>query len=108
MRTTTSGAEIGFEVSTTHPTWLAGKAPGQIPVRHGSVPARFLLPVIRFLGHHVLTTGTLLCYGADEGAGALGIEKWDDVEVDLSHPALRGVDDVFEGLIGGCSSDVFV
>ena len=57
---------------------------------------------------NVLTTGTLLCYGADEGAGALGIEKWDDVEVDLSHPALRGVDDVFEGLIGGCSSDVFV
>jgi formimidoylglutamate deiminase len=56
---------------------------------------------------NVLTTGTLLCYGADEGAGALGIEKWDDVEVDLSHLALRGVDDIFEGLIGGCSSDVF-
>jgi formimidoylglutamate deiminase len=57
---------------------------------------------------NVLTTGTLLCYGADEGAGALGIEKWDDVEVDLSHLALRDVDDLFEGLIAGCSSDVFV
>jgi formimidoylglutamate deiminase len=57
---------------------------------------------------NVLSTSTLLCYGADEGGGALGIDEWDDVEVDLSHLALRGVDDVFEGLIAGCSSDVFV
>jgi formimidoylglutamate deiminase len=56
----------------------------------------------------VLSTSTLLCYGADEGAGALGLEEWDDVEVDLGHPSLRGVDDVFEGLIAGCSADVFV
>ncbi len=53
-----SGAEIAFELSKTHPTWVAGRVPGQIPVRHGSVLARFLLPVIRFLGHRVLTTGT--------------------------------------------------
>ncbi len=53
-----SGAEIAIEVAKTHPTWVAGKVPGQFPVRHGSVPARFLLPVIRFIGHHVLTTGT--------------------------------------------------
>jgi formimidoylglutamate deiminase len=57
---------------------------------------------------NVLTTDTLLCYGADEGAGALGIERWDEVEVDLSHRSLRGVDNVFEGLIAGCSSEVFV
>ena len=57
---------------------------------------------------NVLSTSTLLCYGADEGAGALGLEKWDDVEVDLGHPSLRGVEDVFEGLIAGCSADVFV
>jgi formimidoylglutamate deiminase len=57
---------------------------------------------------NVLSTSTLLCYGADEGAGALGLEEWDDVEVDLGHPSLRGVDDVFEGLIAGCGADVFV
>ena len=55
----------------------------------------------------VLSTGTLLCYGADEGAGALGLEEWDDVEVDLGHPSLRGVEDVFEALVAGCCADVF-
>ena len=57
---------------------------------------------------NVISTETLLCFGADEGAGALGLEQWDDVEVDLAHPSLRGVEDVFEGLIAGCSADVFV
>jgi formimidoylglutamate deiminase len=57
---------------------------------------------------NVIPSGTLLCFGADEGAGALGLERWDDVEVDLSHPSLRGVEDVFEGLIAGCAADVFV
>jgi formimidoylglutamate deiminase len=56
----------------------------------------------------VLTTDTLLSYGADEGAGALGLDEWDDVEVDLAHPSLREVEDVFEGLISGCSADVFI
>jgi formimidoylglutamate deiminase len=56
---------------------------------------------------NVISTETLLCFGADEGAGALGIEEWDDVNVNLAHPSLRGVEDVFEGLIDGCSADVF-
>jgi formimidoylglutamate deiminase len=57
---------------------------------------------------NVISTGTLLCFGADEGAGALGLEEWDDAEVDLGHPSLRGVEDVFEGLVTGCSADVFI
>ena len=57
---------------------------------------------------NVISTETLLCFGADEGAGALGIETWDDIEVDLAHRSLRGVEDVFEGLIAGCAADVFV
>jgi len=57
---------------------------------------------------NVISTETLLCFGADEGAGALGLEHWDDVEVDLDHPSLRGVENVFEGLVAGCSADVFV
>ena len=56
----------------------------------------------------VISTETLLCFGADEGAGSLGIEEWDDVVVDLAHPSLRGVEDVFEGLVSGCAADVFL
>jgi formimidoylglutamate deiminase len=55
----------------------------------------------------VLTTETLLCFGADEGAGALGLEQWADVRVDTDHPSLRGVEDVFGGLVWGCAADVF-
>jgi putative flavoprotein involved in K+ transport len=53
-----SGAEIAHELVRTRPTWVAGRQRGEIPVQHGSVPARFFLPVIRFLGHRVLTKGT--------------------------------------------------
>lgn len=53
-----SGAEIAFEVVRTHRTWLSGKPSAQIPVRHGPAAARFIFPVVRFLGHHVLTQGT--------------------------------------------------
>src|SRR5213593_4306373 len=38
-----SGAEIAFELSRTHPTWLSGRDVGEIPVRHGSIPARFVV-----------------------------------------------------------------
>ena len=53
-----SGAEIAFEVSRTHRTWLSGKPTAQIPFRHGPTAARFALPLVRFLGHHVLTMKT--------------------------------------------------
>jgi putative flavoprotein involved in K+ transport len=53
-----SGAEIAFEVSRLHPTYLSGRPSGQIPVRHGPAAARFVLPVVRFVGHHVLTLRT--------------------------------------------------
>lgn len=53
-----SGAEIAFEVSRTHPTYLSGKPSGQLPVRHGPAMARFVFPVVRFVGHHVLTLRT--------------------------------------------------
>jgi putative flavoprotein involved in K+ transport len=50
-----SGAEIALEVCRTHPTIVAGKPGGELPVKHGRVAARFVLPVVRFLGLHVLT-----------------------------------------------------
>src|SRR5215218_8460373 len=53
-----SGAEIALEVSRLHPTYLSGKPSGQLPLRHGAAGARFLFPVVRFVGHHVLTLRT--------------------------------------------------
>src|SRR5207245_6566364 len=57
---------------------------------------------------NVIPVDTLLCIGSDEGAAALGLERWADAEVDLGHPQLRGVDEPFAGLVFGCSADVFV
>lgn len=52
------GAEIALEVSGSHPTAVAGAPGGELPVRHGRAAARFVLPVIRFVGLHVLTLDT--------------------------------------------------
>jgi formimidoylglutamate deiminase len=58
---------------------------------------------------NLLSSSTLLCCGADEGAAALGIERWPDVEVDLGHRSLAGVEpgDVHAALVFGCAADVF-
>ncbi|TML55350.1 MAG: formimidoylglutamate deiminase [Actinobacteria bacterium] len=56
----------------------------------------------------IVSVSSLLCFGADEGAAALGLERWPDAEVDLEHPSLAGVDDVYAALVFGCSADVFV
>jgi putative flavoprotein involved in K+ transport len=53
-----SGAEIALEVSRTHPTLLSGRDVGQLPVKHGPNAARFVLPLVRFAGTHVLTVRT--------------------------------------------------
>jgi putative flavoprotein involved in K+ transport len=53
-----SGAEIGLELSRTHRVLLAGPSTGQIPVRHGTLPARLGFRVFRFFGHRVLRVDT--------------------------------------------------
>ncbi|TYL54605.1 FAD-dependent oxidoreductase [Agromyces mariniharenae] len=53
-----SGAEIALELSRTHPTSVSGTPSGELPVRHGRAAARFVLPVVRFAGLHVVTLGT--------------------------------------------------
>jgi putative flavoprotein involved in K+ transport len=55
-----SGAEIALELSQAHDVYQAGNPSAEIPVRHGSIPSRFVLPVIRFVGTHVLTLRTPL------------------------------------------------
>jgi formimidoylglutamate deiminase len=57
---------------------------------------------------NVISVESLLCYGSDEGAAALGLEQWADVAVALEHASLRGVEegDVFAAVVLGCSADV--
>ena len=53
-----SGAEIGIELSRTHRVLLSGPSTGQIPVRHGTLPARLGFRVFRFVGHRVIRVDT--------------------------------------------------
>ena len=53
-----SGAEIAFEVSRTHPTWLSGPATGHIPIRTGSRWDRLLTPPFWWFVSRVLTVQT--------------------------------------------------
>jgi formimidoylglutamate deiminase len=57
---------------------------------------------------NVMSVESLLCYGADEGGAALGLDRWDDVLVDLGHVSLRGVseEDVLAALVFGCGAEV--
>ncbi len=56
----------------------------------------------------VFSAERLLCFGADEGARSLGLESWPEIEVDLEHESLRGVEagDVFDALVSSCCADV--
>jgi formimidoylglutamate deiminase len=58
----------------------------------------------------VFGTERLLCFGSDEGARALGLDAWPDVEIDLGHRSLAGVAaaDVLDALVAGCGADVLV
>jgi formimidoylglutamate deiminase len=58
---------------------------------------------------NVVSPGSLLCFGADEGAASLGLDGWGEIEVDTAHPALAGVDegDLFAALVFSCGADVF-
>ena len=52
------GAELALEASRAHPTIVAARAPAELPFPHNRVTARFVLPIIRFLGTHLLTLRT--------------------------------------------------
>jgi formimidoylglutamate deiminase len=56
----------------------------------------------------VLELDELLAFGTAEGAAALGLDTWREVEADLDHPSLRGVarEDVLGALVHGCSAEV--
>jgi putative flavoprotein involved in K+ transport len=53
-----SGAELGLELAQTRRCQLAGPKPNEIPVRHGTLPARLGFRFFRFFGHRVLKVDT--------------------------------------------------
>ncbi len=61
------------------------------------------------MSRDALLPDELLAIGSVRGALAIGIDGWPSVDVDLDHPALRGVaaDDVESALVASCSADVF-
>jgi formimidoylglutamate deiminase len=56
----------------------------------------------------VFTPGELNRFGGEQGARALGIESWPEIEIDLAHRSLAGVaeDDIRAALLAGCAADV--
>ena len=58
----------------------------------------------------VFSTDELHAFGTDVGARSLGLESWPDIEIDLGHRSLRGVDaeHVRAALFAGCGADVVV
>ena len=55
-----SGAEIAFELSSRHQTWLSGRDVGQTPVQHGGRLDRLFTPVFWFVIYQVLSTRTFV------------------------------------------------
>jgi putative flavoprotein involved in K+ transport len=56
-----SGAEIAIEAARRHPTWISGKESGHVPWPNDSLIGRFfLVRLVRFFGHHILTVKTPL------------------------------------------------
>ena len=56
----------------------------------------------------VFTTDELYRFGGELGARSLGIEAWPEIEIDLGHRSLAGVEreDVRAALVAGCAADV--
>jgi putative flavoprotein involved in K+ transport len=66
-----SGAEIALDaVRSGHPTWVAGRHPGQIPFRIETRRARLLVPIVMFMFRRVLTLDTPM--GRKMQASAVG------------------------------------
>jgi putative flavoprotein involved in K+ transport len=61
-----SGAEVARDVAGSHPTWVAGRPSAEVPVRLNRTTARFLSPLMGFVGTHVLTRGNPIGRAAAE------------------------------------------
>jgi putative flavoprotein involved in K+ transport len=53
-----SGAEISWDLRKGRQVFLSGRPSGELPVRHGPAAALFVLPLVKFVGTHVLNLDT--------------------------------------------------
>jgi len=53
-----SGAELALEANRAHPTLVAARKPMEMPFPHSRTSARYLLPIVKLLGMHLLTLRT--------------------------------------------------
>ena len=58
----------------------------------------------------ILSTAQLFEIGSAEGARALHLEQWPEIEIDTGHRSLAGVapEHVEAALIAGCTADIVV
>ncbi|HET9673617.1 MAG TPA: amidohydrolase family protein [Gaiellaceae bacterium] len=58
---------------------------------------------------NVIPVDELLAVGTTQGAASLGLESWPEIEVDLAHPSLDGVEegDIAAALLFGASAEIF-
>jgi len=68
-----SGTDIALEAARTHPVYLAGRHPGQVPVDIDSAKARPVTPVVMFVFKHVLTLRTPMGRSARQQAVGHGV-----------------------------------
>jgi len=68
-----SGTDIALEAARTHPTWLAGRHPGEVPVDIDSARAKPVVPIVMFVFKHVLTMRTPMGRAARPDALAHGV-----------------------------------
>jgi putative flavoprotein involved in K+ transport len=69
-----SGTDIALDAAAAgHPTWLAGRHPGQVPVDIDSKRARPVIPIVMFVFKHVLTLRTPMGRRARPKALAHGV-----------------------------------
>jgi formimidoylglutamate deiminase len=54
----------------------------------------------------IFSVDELLAIGTSEGGASLGLERWPQIEIDVTHEQLRGVDEPLAALVSSCSADV--
>lgn len=96
-----SGFDVAYEVALDHPTILAGRGHGQIPVPHGSRRFNLMLPAIWFVWGHVLNRRNPVGRKEMEeirfhGGPALRVRS-----EDLSSRGVERVEDRVTGVDGG-------
>jgi putative flavoprotein involved in K+ transport len=92
-----SGTDIAYEVASTHPTVLAGRDPGQVPVRLDHWSARVVFPAIGFLAKHVITRRTPIGRKAMDDVRLHGLPM---VRVKRSDLQARGVERILRRVTG--------